>query len=74
MTTTKNTQAVSRRWVVVFILRDKSVKVVGLFNNRTKAWDYMDKTTRDRPHLFLGAKITQVRNVRDNDFDSKDLE
>jgi hypothetical protein len=74
MTTTNKTQSVNRRWVVVLLLRDKSVKVVGLFNNRTKAWDYMDDVTTKNPHKFLGAKITQVRNPRDNDFDGRDLE
>jgi hypothetical protein len=67
MTTTKHTQAVNRRWVVVFIKRDQSVQVVGLFNNRAKAWAYMDEMTTKNPHMYLGAKITQVRNPREHE-------
>jgi hypothetical protein len=74
VTTTKKTQSVNRRWCVVFILRDQSVKVVGLFNNRTKAWSYMDEITTKNPHKFLGAKITQVRNPRDTSLDGRDIE
>jgi hypothetical protein len=53
----------NRRWVVVMVDRSGAIEVYGIFNNRSKAFDEMERRRIEQPHRYVATKLTQIRSA-----------